>query len=162
MSIRPVPLIVSAILLFLAWIMLTTSLHYQELIAGAIVAVALAFALNSIIPDGGKKGSLPKRIIGMFIFIFILAKEMILANLDVAYRVLHPKMPIKPGIVKVRPELESEMGKVILSNAITLTPGTLSMDWIEDDLYIHWINVDKKDMNASMEPLDGAVKEVFP
>jgi multicomponent Na+:H+ antiporter subunit E len=102
-----------------------------------------------------------KRIIMFFLYLLILLKEMVLANLDVAYRVLHPKMPIRPGIVEVKPEIDSDMGKLVLANSITLTPGTLSMDYIDDSLYIHWISV-KDDPEESMKPLDKAVKEVFP
>jgi multicomponent Na+:H+ antiporter subunit E len=144
-----------------AWIMLTTSVHYQELIAGAIIAVALGFALHSILPEGGA-GNTVIRMFKFLVFVLILAKEMIVANLDVAYRVLHPKMPIRPGIVEVRPDIDSDMGKLLLSNSITLTPGTLSMDWIDDRLYIHWINVKEKDPDSAMEPLDRITKEVFP
>lgn len=160
MSLRTGPFVISVILLFAAWLMLTSSLHYQELIAGIIVSFALGFALNSVIPEGGK-GNVVRRTLGMGRFLLVLAWEMIKANLDVAYRVLSPKMPIRPGIVKVRPGLESDMGRLLLSNAITLTPGTLSLDWDEDDLYIHWINVDEDNPDSSMEPLDRAVRGVF-
>ena len=67
--------------------------------------------------------------------------ECIKANLDVAYRVLHPLMPINPGIVKVKTTLKSDMGKMALANSITMTPGTLSVDIDGQYLYIHWINV---------------------
>jgi multicomponent Na+:H+ antiporter subunit E len=70
-------------------------------------------------------------------------------------------MPIRPGIVEVKPDIDSDMGKLILANSITLTPGTLSMDYIDDSLFIHWISV-KEDPKDSMKPLDKAVKEVFP
>jgi multicomponent Na+:H+ antiporter subunit E len=71
-------------------------------------------------------------------------------------------MPIRPGIVEVKPGIDSEMGKLLLSNSITLTPGTLSMDWKDDSLFIHWINVNEEDPDSSMEPLNKAVKGVFP
>ncbi|RLF66869.1 MAG: Na+/H+ antiporter subunit E [Thermoplasmata archaeon] len=158
---RPIPLFFSLVFLVIAWLMLTSSLQYQEIVAGIVVSLALAFGLNSILPDGGK-GSVISRSFRFVIFVLVLAKEMVLANFDVAYRVLHPKMPIRPGIIEVRPGLETEMGKLLLSNSITLTPGTLSMDWIDDRLYIHWINVDEKDHDASMRPLDKTVKGVFP
>jgi len=158
---RPLALIISIVLLLIAWLMLTTSLHYQELIAGVIIAVAVSLVLVSILPKGGKTSPI-RSIFNFFIFAIVLTKEMIVANLDVAYRVLHPKMPIRPGIVEVKPNIKSDMGKLLLSNSITLTPGTLSMDWIDDKLYIHWINVDEKNKKSSMEPLDKVVKEVFP
>lgn len=76
------------------------------------------------------------------VFIYYCAK----ANLQVAYLVLHPRMPIKPGIVKVRTKLRSKTGLTALANSITLTPGTLTMD-AEDDgtLYVHWIEVKSPD-----------------
>jgi multicomponent Na+:H+ antiporter subunit E len=68
----------------------------------------------------------------------------------VVYRVFHPKMPINPGIVKVRTNLKSKSGRVILCNSITLTPGTLSVDIDKDGyIYIHWINVMSQDIEEA-------------
>lgn len=52
-------------------------------------------------------------------------------------------MPIKPGIVHVPTELRTDFGITGLANAITMTPGTVSVDVDEDKpcLYVHWINV---------------------
>ena len=141
-----------------AWVLLTlrTDINglIQELIAGALIFLA------RFLPEGGEGNSIA-RLVKFPIFLLVLFKEMLLANLDVAYRVLHPKMPIRPGIVEVKHGIESDMGKLLLANAITLTPGTLSMDYIDDSLYIHWINVGN-DPNDAMKPLDKWVKEVFP
>jgi multicomponent Na+:H+ antiporter subunit E len=70
-------------------------------------------------------------------FFYAMAK----ANIDVAYRVITGK--IKPGIVKISPDLKTDASITFLANSITLTPGTLSVDIDEknNDLYIHWINV---------------------
>ena len=76
---------------------------------------------------------------------------MVKANLDVAYRIIHPRMPINPGIVVVRTNLKQDIAKLILANSITLTPGTFTLDILGDNLLIHWINV--KDEN-----IDGATK----
>jgi len=76
-----------------------------------------------------------------FIYIIILFKEIIKANIDVAYRVIHPKMPIKPGIVVVKTHLKTDIAKMILANSITLTPGTFTLDILGDNFLIHWINV---------------------
>jgi multicomponent Na+:H+ antiporter subunit E len=70
-------------------------------------------------------------------FFWAMAK----ANIDVAYRVITGK--INPGIVKISPELKTDLGITLLADSITLTPGTLSVDIDEknNDLYVHWINV---------------------
>ena len=164
MARSPLKIVLTVLILMVAWMMLTFRTDIdglvQEIIAGALIALALGIFLSGILPEAGK-GNPVKRILMFFVFLIILFKEMLLANIDVAYRVLHPKMPIKPGIVKVKPGIKSDMGKMVLANSITLTPGTLSMDYIDDALFIHWICV-KDDPKESMKPLDKAVKEVFP
>jgi multicomponent Na+:H+ antiporter subunit E len=60
--------------------------------------------------------------------VFFLFIEIIKANLDVALRVIKPVIPINPGIVKVKTKLKTPMGRLILTNSITLTPGTLTVD----------------------------------
>jgi len=79
------------------------------------------------------------------IYLIVLFKEIIKANFDVAYRIIHPKMPIKPGIIVITTELKQDIAKMILANSITLTPGTFTLDIIEDNLLIHWINVTTED-----------------
>ena len=164
MARNPVKIVLTSLILMAAWVMLTLRTDMegliQELIAGGLIALALGIFLSGILPDTGE-GNIIKRLFMFDLYLLILLKEMILANLDVAYRVLHPKMPIKPGIVEVKPDIDSDMGRLVLANSITLTPGTLSMDYIDDSLFIHWISV-KDDPEESMKPLDKAVKEVFP
>ena len=58
---------------------------------------------------------------------------------------MHPDVPIRPGIVRVRTKLNSEMAKTFLANSITLTPGTLTIDINGQDLYVHWINIHTDD-----------------
>ena len=60
--------------------------------------------------------------------------------MDVARRVLSPSLPLRPALVEVRTELHSSLGRLILANSITLTPGTLSVDVREEYLLIHWID----------------------
>jgi multicomponent Na+:H+ antiporter subunit E len=67
--------------------------------------------------------------------------EMARANIDVAIRVITGN--VRPGIVRVRTGMKTNLGELILANSITLTPGTLSVD-VDDasgDLFVHLINV---------------------
>lgn len=77
----------------------------------------------------------------IFIYIPVFIWKLILANLDVARRVLSPKIPLKPGIVKVKTDLKGDLGKLTLANSITLTPGTLSIDIDEEHIYVHTVEV---------------------
>ena len=63
--------------------------------------------------------------------------------------VLHPAMPIRPGVVVIKTRLTSDIAKMILANSITLTPGTFTLDVVGDRLLIHWINVRTDDMDEA-------------
>jgi len=65
--------------------------------------------------------------------------------------VLNPKLPIKPGIVRIRTKLKSRLGRIILANSITLTPGTLTVETRDDTFYIHWIDVSARNIEESTQ-----------
>lgn len=96
-----------------------------------------------------------KRVFFALVYVIVLLTEIIKANFDVAYRVLHPRMPIKPGIVVVKTSLKSDIAKLVLANSITLTPGTFTLDVIGDELLIHWINVKAEDVDGATKMIGG-------
>ncbi|MCD6157881.1 MAG: Na+/H+ antiporter subunit E [Euryarchaeota archaeon] len=113
----------------------------QELIAGAIVALLVSLIATPIFIRGDLRMLNPKRWVLFLAYAFgpfFLA--MAKANIDVAYRVITGK--IRPGIVKVKPNLKHNFAKTLLANSITLTPGTFTID-IDDEgnFYIHWLYV---------------------
>ncbi len=131
---------------FATWLLLTWSLDPEELIAGAAVGVLVGVLFWDIFLQEGKRTVFaPRRFLWLGLYIPVFLYYMIKANLDVAYRVLHPEMPINPGIVRVKTSLKTETGKTFLANSITLTPGTLTVDIVDDNLYVHWINISTLD-----------------
>jgi len=135
----------------LVWLALTSSFHFQEVIIGISVSFILSLFLSRRYLELGLPPLSLKRIAFFILYILVLFKEMIKANFDVAYRVIHPKMPIKPGIVIIKTGLKSDIAKVILANSITLTPGTFTLDIVDDTLLIHWINVKTEDIAEATE-----------
>jgi multicomponent Na+:H+ antiporter subunit E len=85
--------------------------------------------------------------------LFVFLGELIKSNLDVAFRVLHPKLPINPGIVKVKTRLTSRLGRIALANSITLTPGTITVETKGDTFYIHWIDARAKNIEESTKAI---------
>ena len=63
--------------------------------------------------------------------------QILLASLQVAYVVLHPKTPINPSLVRFKTKLPNVAAKVILGNSITLTPGTLTILIEDDEFLVH-------------------------
>jgi len=135
------------LILILIWLALVSTLEYQELLSGILISLILALFLNEYYLKLGLPPLSLKRFAFFIIYLAVLFKEIIKANFDVAYRVLHPKMPIKPGIVVIKTKLKQDIAKLILANSITLTPGTFTLDILGDRLLIHWINVRSADID---------------
>lgn len=66
-----------------------------------------------------------------------LVWQVFLANLHVARRILDPKLPIHPSVIRVKPGQKHDLGRVIYANSITLTPGTVSIDIDENEITVH-------------------------
>ena len=133
------------------WVLLTWSLAGQNLIVGIIVCAFVAVVFGSLFPDHTIQILNPRRYLWFLYYIPVFLWHVLKANLDVAYRVLHPDVPIHPGIVKVRTSLKTDMALAFLANSITLTPGTLTVDIVNGYMYVHWINVRSDDPNVQTE-----------
>jgi len=59
------------------------------------------------------------------------------ANVDVALRILRPRMPIDPRVIRVRAGQRSDVARVVYANSITLTPGTVSLRLEGDEIEVH-------------------------
>lgn len=160
------PQIVFFFMTYILWLLLTFSPDWQHLVAGVVVCGLTATLFGKVSIVSPCKLFHPQRYWWMLVYAVVLVWECVKANFDVAYRVLHPAMPIRPGIVKVPTSLKTDVARTCLANSITMTPGTLTVDMNgEGDLYIHWINV--KDDRAGhaaekiVERFEKILKRVF-
>ncbi len=153
------------LLLLATWLLLTWSLDPQDVFVGIAFSLVLAAALGRIYPKSPDRLVHPRRWLWFLLYIPYFIYYCIRANLDVAYRVLHPHVPIRPGIVKVRTSLQSDLAKTFLANSITLTPGTLTVDIVGQDFYVHWINITSDDpaehTRQIVQRFEGMLKEIF-
>jgi multicomponent Na+:H+ antiporter subunit E len=153
--------IVTTIICFITYLLLTTGSGEDvfglwstyEILIGLLLSMIAGFIARTVFIKQNFRMANPIRW-GIFLvylvgpFLFALTK----ANFDVAYRVITGK--INPGIVRISPELKTDLGITLLANSITLTPGTLSVDIDEEknDLFVHWINV--KEDALQQKPVD--------
>jgi multicomponent Na+:H+ antiporter subunit E len=147
------------ILSLLFWLLLTFKFTIPNLIVGSIAAIICSAIFTKYYFHSVYKFLQPQRYFWFLIYLFIFIWECIKANLDVAYRVLHPAMPIRPGIVKVKTTLKSDFAKTLLANSITMTPGTITVDIIGDDMYIHWIYIRSEDPEVYTKIITGAFEK---
>lgn len=159
-----------AILFFLGllvWLGLSWPPDFQHLLVGILVAGFVSFMTGDMFVKRPDMFKHPSRYLWFLCYLPFFLWECLKANIDVAYRVIHPHRPINPGIVKVKTNLKSDTALTFLANSITLTPGTLSVDIDEARgfLYIHWIDVKDKDIEKAtrliVQRFERILKRIF-
>lgn len=150
---------------FIFWMLLTFNLELPNIVIGLSASFLTALVFVKSFVGESYKFFQPHRWFWLIIYLFIFIWECIKANFDVAYRVLHPKLPIKPGIVKVKCGLKTDIAKTFLANSITMTPGTITLDIEKNDFYIHWIYVKDIDPKQYSNEISGRfekyIKRIF-
>jgi multicomponent Na+:H+ antiporter subunit E len=87
--------------------------------------------------------------------------EIAKANVDVARRILDPRLPISPCIIRVKAGQKRDLGRVIYANSITLTPGTISVDTQGETITVHALTreaaagVETGEMDRRVSRLEG-------
>lgn len=93
-------------------------------------------------------------------YVPFLIKEIVVATIYVAEKVLDPRMPIDPVIIAHRCKFERDVSRVAFANSITLTPGTLTVDVDQDTFVVHCLNEGFADSIASGF-LERKISQVF-
>ncbi len=135
-----------------AWPFVNGRLDLQVVVAGLVASFLVAMLFHDILPKEHHVFVSPIRVFWLLVYVPVFLYYVVCANLDVVYRALHPAMPIKPGIVKIKTNLKTDSAITALANSITLTPGTLTVDLTDDGyLYVHWINVKSDDVEQATQ-----------
>ena len=155
--------LISFVISFCIWTMLSWPPDLQHSIIGIIVAVFIAFITGDLFTYRPTHFTHITRYLWFVYYVFVFLWECFKANIDVALRVLNPRMPIKPGIVKIKTGLKSDIALTFLANSITLTPGTFCIDVNQKKgiLYIHWINVGSTDTDQATKLIAGKFEKIL-
>lgn len=147
-------------LVFIVYVVFSGSTSTYDLVTGAIVALATSLITANLVISNPNKLAQVKRL-GLLLaysvrYFFV---DEVRAHLDVMKRILHPRMPINPGIVKIPYDVTSDYAMLTIANSITNTPGTVVVDVFPEEkaFYVHWINA------TTTEPAEArkSVSEVF-
>jgi len=138
------------LLLFIVYLIASTSVSSMDIVLGLITSAILATFTSTILieKDPRKAFNVIRWAWAVFYFFYYFLIVEVKAHWNVVKRVLHPKMPIMPGIVRVPYTLESDYGKTAVACSITNTPGTVVVDISEGEekrYYVHWIDVQSTD-----------------
>lgn len=129
-------LLIYNILISLLWALLVGRLSLGTLSIGFLLGY---FALTLLYPSAGKKNSYFQKTIQLIRFVLFFAKELLVSTWRVAQDVIKPLPLMRPGVIGIPLDAETDLEITMLANIISLTPGTLSLEVSPDRkiLYIH-------------------------
>ncbi len=130
------------VLLTVIWVALTGSFDYLNFIFGFLVSFFVMWIISRN-TDDRKYFTIAFKVLGFFFFFLY---EFFKATIEVAYEVMTKRFKMKPGIIKMPLDAKTDLEITLLSNLISLTPGTLVLDVSEDRtvIYIHGMYVEDK------------------
>lgn len=131
------------------WILLNGSVAGDVLWVGLLAALSITLMFRGGLAVASDFRLTPRALLTVPGFVAYFLKELVKSNLRLAAIVLSPELPLRPGIVKVRTRLKSPMGRLLLANAITLTPGTLTVELDGEWLHVHWVTMEDEDVGAA-------------
>jgi len=135
--------------LMLFWLMLVNSLAPGTLLIGALVSLTIALLYRDGLSFFTEFRWTPGAIVAGLAYYAYFFRQLVRSNLRLAAIVVDPALPIEPGIIKVRTGLKSRMGRLMLANSITLTPGTLTVEVEGEWLYVHCVTLGETDIESA-------------
>ncbi|CCQ34736.1 Na(+):H(+) antiporter, subunit E [Halorhabdus tiamatea SARL4B] len=133
-------------------------------LSGLAIGMPIAYLFRRFYASDIAIGGLLRSIPATVIYLVLFLTELITANVDVAYRVLAPSMPIEPDVIEIPLRVESDAAITTIANSISLTPGTLTMDYNPDrnSLYVHAIaGRDRELVVAPIRQWEGYALRIF-
>lgn len=128
------------------WLALSNELTLDSFLLGYIVA----FAILYLVADRNIEinlAKLPGQLLATVIYTIKLLWEILIASLDIARRVLDPRLPIEPDIIAVSVQDPTNNAFIagLSMHAITVTPGEMVVGYDEDEgvMYVHVLNAAK-------------------
>ncbi|WP_336327899.1 Na+/H+ antiporter subunit E [Halovenus sp. HT40] len=122
-------------------------------IVGLAVGLPVAYVFRRLYGEEIDLSQTISAIPYVILYILVFFKEVLVANVDVAYRVLVPGRALEPQVILVPLRVETALGVTTIANSITITPGTVTLDHDPDEnaLYVHMI--DGRSPDEVVEPI---------
>lgn len=132
-----------ALLLYALWLILSPQRDPFHLCLGAVTVVVVTVLFSRLGMQepaiGAPDGRSLLRMSGLRFLGYLpwLAWEVLVASVQVAYIVLHPRLPVSPRVVRIKVRYPHTVARLTLANSITLTPGTVTLDVDGDEFLVH-------------------------
>ena len=159
------------LLLGFVWIFLSGNISIGSYILGVVFSILLLYPFRDLFSFTDTMSDVIRKAPKKFKYIILLLFEITKANFYMMYKILQPKLDIRPGIIAYRFTTSRSISTTLLANAISLTPGTLIVDvHVKNQtlkgpgtFYIHALYIESPNdiRNMIREKLEKIVLEAF-
>lgn len=149
-----------SLLLWLVWLALN-DISAGHMLLGALLAIGIPLLISPLSADE----PIAKKPLVAIKFFFMVLGDIIVSNIEMMRRVLGPIAHLNPGFIVIPLELSGDLPLTILTSTISLTPGTVSVEFSDDQkwLYVHALHIeDEQRMVAQIKQrYEAPLLEVF-
>ena len=137
------------IFFFLFWLVLNGRVTAEIIIFGIVISAGVYAFICKFMDYRPRMDFFILRKLPLIVaFIFLLIGEIVKANIEMAKYIFSPQILPEPALVEFRPELKSRTARTILADAITMTPGTITVSMTDGDFRVHCYD---KSMGENLE-----------
>ncbi|MCL0066718.1 Na+/H+ antiporter subunit E [Thermodesulfovibrionales bacterium] len=136
--------VLTAIIMFVFWVILSGKITVLFLSLGFVASLLVAFIFHKSFMGvffdriaSQELSSGIKQVFRCLVYLPWLIYQIIGANIHLAYIILHPRMPISPALIRFKSRVKKPATIVTFANSITLTPGTITVDWDDGEYCVH-------------------------
>jgi multicomponent Na+:H+ antiporter subunit E len=125
------------------WMILTQQVNLASFIIGYVIGAGIVGLMLRQTERRFNMAALPRQILGLIVYVFILLWDILLSGVDVVLRVVGIR-PVNPGILRVSIQDKNEVLAGLTAHGITITPGQLVVDFDEKQkvVYVHCLDVE--------------------
>lgn len=116
------------VLLGLTWLFISGSFSIGNFLLGVFFSYVILYPFKDMFTFTDSMKDIIRKIPKKIYYLYILIREIVKANFYIAYKILQPKLDIRPGIIAYPFTTTRSISTTLLANTISLTPGTLIMD----------------------------------
>lgn len=122
--------------MFVFWMLISGETGVIFIISAIVSSLFVSFISHDLLfPKKNTTLSL-KRLLRLLKYSPWLVWQIVLSNIDLIYRTLHPNLPIEPHMIEIETDIKSDTGITLLANSITLTPGTVTVQARKDGSFL--------------------------
>ncbi len=127
--------------LYIFWIVLNGKITLEICLVGLVLTVLIALLMKACFGYTPAREKLFLKKAPVFIlYVFVLLREIMKASAAMIGYIFRTKKTVDPVLITFNPKLKTGMGRFILANSITLTPGTISVDVHDDTFTVHCLS----------------------